>query len=233
MFLPPYFHLYWHDTPGGIIGWQGKMIELDSSFALLIPPFTVFSESTRRPFNHNYIFFTAEAPFDLVSPQPKIIKLDKAGQENFRKLKRLFTASDSLPRQFLLVKYLVCHVLLKLGESDFLFQSAVSAEVASVMKTISANVYRSPSNTTLTKSVNMSVSTLTRRFRQEVGQSLHSYMLFMRVRTAMPLLESGGQSIDQIAAALGFADRYHFTRVFKKYTGGTPAKFRSSFSTFK
>ncbi len=222
----PYFHLYWNDTPGGSITWHGNNIELNSSFAILIPPFTVFSESSHKSFNHNYIQFTAEAPFDLVYPAPKIMELNQEDLREFQKLKDLFCNPEPQPRQFLQVKYLVCHTLLKLEESDFLSHTALSPEIAAVMKMIAANIEKPLSNAALAKAVNLSLSTLTRHFRNEVGQSLHSYVLFMKIRAAMPLLKSSGQSIDQIAATLGFADRYHFTRVFKQYTASTPARFR-------
>jgi AraC-like DNA-binding protein len=47
-----------------------------------------------------------------------------------------------------------------------------------------------------------------------------------RVETAMQLLASGSLEIRQIAALLCFCDQSHFTQVFRKKTGMTPAQYR-------
>jgi transcriptional regulator GlxA family with amidase domain len=42
----------------------------------------------------------------------------------------------------------------------------------------------------------------------------------------VPLLRHGKLSIDEIAGKCGFADRYHFSKSFRKYFGLPPAEFR-------
>ena len=52
-----------------------------------------------------------------------------------------------------------------------------------------------------------------------------------RVERACVLLHATGNSIEQIAEATGFCDRYHFTRVFTRLRGVSPAAFRKTLTT--
>ena len=47
-----------------------------------------------------------------------------------------------------------------------------------------------------------------------------------RIELAGVLLHNSAKKIEEIAAATGFCDRYHFSRVFKRLRGMGPAEFR-------
>jgi AraC family transcriptional regulator len=68
---------------------------------------------------------------------------------------------------------------------------------------------------------------LSRAFRELTGRSLTQHVLAARIRFAARKLSEPGTSISDIALAAGFADQSHFTRVFKRETGLTPAAFRN------
>lgn len=67
---------------------------------------------------------------------------------------------------------------------------------------------------------------LSRLFRRLTGQTMTEYLTGQRVEAAMQLLASGSLEIRQIAALLCFCDQSHFTQVFRKKTGMTPAQYR-------
>jgi len=71
-------------------------------------------------------------------------------------------------------------------------------------------------------------SHLTRVFERTMGMSPHQYLVEARVHSARALLSSGGDrpSFAEVAAAVGFADRSHLTRQFKRILGTTPSKVR-------
>ena len=52
------------------------------------------------------------------------------------------------------------------------------------------------------------------------------YVQQVRLRKACQFLIESDGSIDQIAQALGFPDRFYFSRVFKKHTDNSPAQYR-------
>jgi AraC-like DNA-binding protein len=63
-------------------------------------------------------------------------------------------------------------------------------------------------------------------FRRHVGCTIGEFVRQARVRRASERLLRTDESIAAIAAAVGFADQSHLTRVFRQLTGTTPAAWR-------
>ena len=74
----------------------------------------------------------------------------------------------------------------------------------------------------------MSVNTLLRRFREQIGCSPQAFLTDCRLQKACVLLDHTSQSIEQIAEACGFCDRYHFSKVFKAHYRCGPAAYRQA-----
>ncbi|HEX8097435.1 MAG TPA: AraC family transcriptional regulator [Pyrinomonadaceae bacterium] len=67
---------------------------------------------------------------------------------------------------------------------------------------------------------------LAREFRKHYRSTVGEYVRRLRVEHACRELAAGDASVSSIAAATGFADQSHLTRIFKRHTGMTPAEFR-------
>lgn len=68
---------------------------------------------------------------------------------------------------------------------------------------------------------------LIRLFRQHLGQTPGQYLQERRIAAAAELLFAAPErSIEQVAADCGFANRYHFSRVFTRHLGSPPGRFR-------
>ena len=63
-------------------------------------------------------------------------------------------------------------------------------------------------------------------YRRHYQTSVGEHIRALRVRRAMEALSSTRKPIAEIAVESGFSDQSHLTRVFKRHTGTTPAKFR-------
>lgn len=70
-------------------------------------------------------------------------------------------------------------------------------------------------------------STLVRVFRAHYGCSPGEYLRNTRLEAAKNALLSSTRSIADIALEAGFYDQSHFTNAFRRYTGMTPARFRT------
>ena len=64
-------------------------------------------------------------------------------------------------------------------------------------------------------------------FREVVGMRFRDRLTQIRVEESKQLLLSTGDSLTDIAVALGFADQSSFCKAFKRIVGMTPGKFRS------
>jgi AraC-like DNA-binding protein len=72
--------------------------------------------------------------------------------------------------------------------------------------------------------------TLSRRLRAE-GTTYEALVAEIRYEVGRQLLSDTRMPIQEIAAAIGYADPSVFTRAFKRWSGTTPAAWRSSLST--
>ena len=73
----------------------------------------------------------------------------------------------------------------------------------------------------------MSTRSLQRRLKQETTSFSQVKYQFL-VEQACVLLQQSNVSLDEIASQLGFSDRASFSKVFKKYKGQWPARYRDT-----
>lgn len=78
----------------------------------------------------------------------------------------------------------------------------------------------------LAERANYSADHFSRLFRQIVGQTPKEFCIRARLQRAQTLLAESSMSIEQIAAALGYADVFFFSRQFKQRTGVSPTQWR-------
>lgn len=79
---------------------------------------------------------------------------------------------------------------------------------------------------TLSETFTISPTYLSALFRKETGQTLTEYVNKKRIEHSVFLLNSTSLNIQTIASACGITDINYFTRLFKKYMGNTPSKYR-------
>ncbi|MBT2599364.1 MULTISPECIES: helix-turn-helix domain-containing protein [Oceanobacillus] len=89
------------------------------------------------------------------------------------------------------------------------------------------HLYEEISLAKLAKVVNMHQNYLSTLFKKEVGISITEYILLQKVEEAKRLLIHSDYPLSEIYTWLNFHDQSHFTKVFKKYTGTTPKKFKT------
>lgn len=74
--------------------------------------------------------------------------------------------------------------------------------------------------------VNVSEVYLRRLFSESLGVPPHAYLTSLRMEKAKALLRRGEGTVEEIAAACGYAGVYYFSAAFKKQTGMPPTVFR-------
>jgi transcriptional regulator GlxA family with amidase domain len=120
---------------------------------------------------------------------------------------------------------LVHGVLGAVPEED-LVAPRVDPRVAAALARLERGPFRLIPNPVLAHEAQMSTNAFLRLFKAAVGRSPQAHSKVMRIRQACMLLHYSNEGIKEIAEAIGFCDRYHFSRVFKKVRGVSPAQFR-------
>ena len=80
----------------------------------------------------------------------------------------------------------------------------------------------------LARSAHLSPRQLERRFRAATGTSPGRWLIAQRVQASLPMLESGAESVEQIAGAVGFTPA-GYRRHFRARLGISPAAYRQRF----
>lgn len=117
------------------------------------------------------------------------------------------------------------------GQSQFIVhrppEEALS--LAPVLSEISQNLRDDHALEAIARRAGMSVRTLTRQFRKEVGTTPAAWVAAERVRRAQLLLETTSMSVEQIASEVGMGSASVLRERFSKTLGTTPQQYRRVF----
>ena len=80
----------------------------------------------------------------------------------------------------------------------------------------------------LSEYLQMNSSTLSRKFKQEVGMTFIQYVTEERMKYSTQLLNNPLIRIQEIARILGYDDPRYFTEVFKRHFHMTPQQYRQN-----
>jgi AraC family transcriptional regulator len=93
---------------------------------------------------------------------------------------------------------------------------------------IKANLARDMGLAELAEQAQLSPHYFSMRFKHTLGVSPHRYVLRERIHEAQRQLAAREASISEVALSLGFSDQSHFSQTFRKLTGTTPKRFKST-----
>lgn len=98
--------------------------------------------------------------------------------------------------------------------------------VLAALKYIHQNLTNKIEVKDILKQVPLSRRLLEVRFKQITGQSIHQYILHLRMERLSQLLLSSTESVADLATQVGFLDAKNLARQFKEWRGCTPVDFR-------
>lgn len=231
-FRAPYWRLYRNDRTGANVIFGGRTMPLVKDRIYVIPPETDFYPDLRAPVRHFYIHFTANPPYDRILTGVYNTNADPALVKRSRQIEESLNKSLSLPdgvglsmSVFTLITASLCNIpgkCLTFRPPDPRIERARVAILDRIAAPLSC--------AELATIASMAPNAFIRRFHEVVGESPQSYARRQRIERACHILHSTADSIDQVAEATGFCDRHHFSRVFKRMRGTSPAAFRRMIS---
>ena len=176
---------------------------------------------------HLFIHFTLGYPYDHVSPGIYTFRMNKHLEDKVALLRDYLTKNVA---QFnftisLTIQSLICELLFNMGEETWK-DPIRDVRIAKVINHIENNTEEEFTNNALAGIANMATNAFSRLFKNYTGDTPQAFIKRKRIHKACIMLLHSNLSIDDIAEKTGFANRYHFTRVFSKVKGYTPAKYR-------
>ncbi len=99
-------------------------------------------------------------------------------------------------------------------------------EIDMAIAYIKANCGQSISLLDIAKHANLSPNYFVRKFKERTGYAPLQFACIMKMERAKYLIEQTQDSISSIMEELGFYDASYFCKLFKKYCGYSPKKFR-------
>lgn len=118
-------------------------------------------------------------------------------------------------------------LLLKLSDIGNVTSGKTDILVSEIIHRFHCEPERFLSPEELALNYNVSVRTISGRFKEQTGMSLHQYQLHVKLDMAYDILPiSPGRSLHDIALSYGFYDEFQFSKLFKRQFGISPSERR-------
>jgi transcriptional regulator GlxA family with amidase domain len=118
------------------------------------------------------------------------------------------------------------------GQAQFIVHEAPASgdtTMASLLAWMEQNLRRELSLPLIARRAGMSTRTLSRRFREQIGETPARWVTGARVRLAQRILETTALSVERVAADVGFGSSAVLRERFGRLVGTSPQTYRRSF----
>ena len=107
--------------------------------------------------------------------------------------------------------------------------SILDPRIQRAAELISAHMKQPLSNRELSRKAGMNLNDFYHQFRQGLGVSPKQYLLASRMEIAREKLLHTASGLDEIAEQCRYADRFQFSKAFRKFFGLPPAAYRKKY----
>ena len=253
----PYWRIYHNSREGAVVIFDNKEYALSPDKILMIAPNTSYSTRigdfmvpdngyrlvggrigkdpedrylSRGHILHLFIHFNISVPYDNIFPGIFEFDLTDHLMEKLTIIKNHLNLDYSTFNfhTVLAIQSLISDLLSFIPGSSWDLMSK-DYRILQVLGHIESNLGDKLTNRSLAGHARLATNAFNRLFTEEVGTSPQKYVKKKKIDRACSLLHHSNYSIEKVAAETGFADRYHFSKIFKSLTGLSPAKYRKEF----
>ncbi len=254
----PYWRIYHNSYQGAVILYEGREYSLTPDKIVMIAPNTSFatrlydhiipdtgyilkggrvnsgvSEESlviEQCILHLFIHFNIGMPYDNIAPGVFIYNLTDHLKEKLLLIKRYLNYENTRFsfHSSLTIQSLISDLLAEIPEKSWDIISK-DYRILKVLTYVENNLDGDLENPVLGSVARMATNAFTRLFAEEIKMPPQKYVKTKRIDKACVLLHHSNLSIDEVALQTGFADRYHFSRIFKQITNVTPARYKKEF----
>ena len=148
-------------------------------------------------------------------------------------VKKLFTEigaelAERLPGYYEAVRCRLMDILIK-GLRQYFNKDATikcSPDVRYIIDYLSAFYMESTTLSSLAKKLHLSLPHLSKKFKEEVGQTYLDYLHTRRITESCRILSTSDNSIESIAEFIGYSDSKKYREKFKEIVGISPREYR-------
>ena len=158
----------------------------------------------------------------LISRQP--VKIGRNYRFFFEELKERSMSVSSMKKNAAVFQLL--SFLYILGDGDIPEGEPGNIHVEKALDIMQENIYGYLTLEDIAGKTNVTSSYLSRLFKNKLNTAPKKYYTRLKIEAAAALLTDTNMTIYEIAEKLKFYSEYHFSRVFKQYTGLPPGKYR-------
>jgi len=250
----PYWRIYLNKNTGGILEYNGTQHIMKPETFYIIPPNTLYHGylgNKKKTFNgihvkgnrmeanddekkltcnhllHLFIHFNLGIPFDYITPE---IYTLSPNSEQLKKIEWLIEKIKAEPAIFpiqasMFLQSLILEILGQIKDISW-EHSSTDTRILKVIRYIDQKTTQTPSNHELATMINMADNSFVRLFKKEMGISVQMFIKEQKINKACAMLDHTDLTIDEVAIRTGFADRYHFSRIFRQIKNIPPGRYR-------
>ena len=229
----PFTRIYYVDEGKALLRTASEDVIMEPGNVYLIPAGLVYDyegiPSVQKLFFHINLF--KPDGYDMMLEFGRVGILP-CPLEHMKYLKTLYE-SDSFANT-VIIKSCICETV-----SEMIKKYRIGAEmrenysplVQNTMKYIRANLSVKLNISEIADKQFVSVSTLTKQFKEQTGRTLGAYIDDLIMYSAQRKLLRTDIPINEVSEKLGFCDQFYFSRYFKRRCGEAPLKYRKRMRT--
>ena len=103
--------------------------------------------------------------------------------------------------------------------------ATLDPRLARVWDKVAKDLARPWTSGELATTAHLSEKQFERLCRRELGRTPRQHLIWLRIREAARRLTSGSETIETIAAAVGYANPFTFSTTFRRFTGWSPSRY--------
>lgn len=149
-------------------------------------------------------------------------------KEDFRALFATYDAKQLASARRTKLKALVLDLLVAIVEAARLLPPKVPDRIAALMCRMHEHPEQDYPLNDLKRAASLSAAGFSETFKRAAGLPPHAYLIGCRIEKARNLLLQSTSSLQSIADLLRFSSPQHFSNVFKRLVGQSPAAFRKA-----
>ncbi|MCC7084394.1 MAG: helix-turn-helix transcriptional regulator [Pirellulales bacterium] len=221
--LSPFWRLYYNFCPGHTIVFPHREVELRPEYLVLIPEHQLFHCRGTIAVPHLFLAFSVLRRLTPEQPLPILLRPLAIEQQLIESMPPQF---EPVPQRERIFHMGLAILNLVLSRPEIVWQQRAPAAVQETIRFIAENYALRLTIPRLAQMADLSVEAFARSFKEYQGETIGQHILKVRVREAAHLLTHGDATIDAIAEQTGLSNRAYLSRVFKRITGDSPARFR-------